>query len=69
MTVTLDKMNLQEDYLSEWIDQFSTSTVAGFVPDQLTIETRFAVWDASHRRWDSNTAVKYDYVTVQVLSS
>jgi hypothetical protein len=33
MTVTFDGMNLQKDYLSEWVEEFSTNTVAGSIPE------------------------------------
>jgi hypothetical protein len=33
MTVTLGGNNLQKEYLSSWVDLFSTSTVAGYVPE------------------------------------
>jgi hypothetical protein len=68
MLVKLEGTNLQEKYLSEWVDTFRDPTTVG-TPDKLEALLRFAHRDASHNRWDAATQTKYDEFTLEILSS
>jgi hypothetical protein len=68
MLVKFEGANLQEKYLSEWVDMFREATTVG-TPDKIEVQLRFAHRDASHNRWDPTTQTKYDEFRIEILSS
>jgi hypothetical protein len=68
MLVNFNGSNLQENYLSEWVNIFGSANAVG-TPDKLEVEARFVHRDASHNKWDTTSPVKYDTVKLEIKSS